>query len=113
MTAPASLSTCLLPPPSLLLPHCRFHISQKHGPERRLTPAAWPPTSRSDGPPTGPRPDLEGGLYYVIARGVERRATFRADADRESFPRPLAAGSTRGERQGLIPFSCAESNSEG
>jgi len=35
--------------------------------------------------PRGPRLDIEGGLYHVIARGVERRPIFRDDADREGF----------------------------
>jgi putative transposase len=39
--------------------------------------------------PRGPRLDIEGGLYHVIARGVERRPIFRDDTDRQSFLRRL------------------------
>jgi len=39
--------------------------------------------------PRGPRLDIEGGLYHVIARGVERRPIFRDDTDREGFLRRL------------------------
>ena len=35
--------------------------------------------------PRGPRIDVPEALYHVIARGVERRAIFRADRDREDF----------------------------
>ena len=39
--------------------------------------------------PRGPRLDIEGGLYHVIARGVERRLIFRDDTDRQGFLRRL------------------------
>jgi REP element-mobilizing transposase RayT len=39
--------------------------------------------------PRGPRLDIEGGLYHVIARGVERRPIFRDDTDRQGFVRRL------------------------
>ena len=35
--------------------------------------------------PRGPRIDVEGGLYHVIARGIERRAVFRDDQDRKGL----------------------------
>jgi putative transposase len=38
----------------------------------------------------GPRLDVAGALYHVIARGVERRAIFRDDVDRERFVERLA-----------------------
>ena len=41
--------------------------------------------------PRGPRIDVEGGLYHVIARGVERRAVFRDDQDRNGFVERLSA----------------------
>jgi REP element-mobilizing transposase RayT len=40
--------------------------------------------------PRGHRVDVLGGLYHVIGRGVERRAIFRSDGDREDFLRRLA-----------------------
>ena len=39
----------------------------------------------------GPRLDVEGGVYHVMARGVERRAIFRDDTDRQNFLRRLEA----------------------
>jgi len=41
--------------------------------------------------PRGPRLDVEGGVYHVMARGVERRAIFRDDTDRQKFLRRLEA----------------------
>jgi len=41
--------------------------------------------------PRGPRLDVAGALYHVIARGVERRAVFRDDRDRGDFLRRVAA----------------------
>ena len=35
--------------------------------------------------PRGPRLDVIGVLYHVIARGIERRAIFVDDEDRERF----------------------------
>jgi len=35
--------------------------------------------------PRGPRLDIEGGLYHVIARGVGRRPIFCDDTDRQGF----------------------------
>jgi hypothetical protein len=34
--------------------------------------------------PRGPRLDVEGGVYHVMALGVERRAIFRDDTDSPS-----------------------------
>jgi hypothetical protein len=39
--------------------------------------------------PRGPRLDVEGGVYQVMARGVGRRAIFRNDTDRQNFLRRL------------------------
>jgi putative transposase len=39
--------------------------------------------------PRGLRLDVEGGVYHVMARGVERRAIFRDDTDRQNFLRRL------------------------
>jgi REP element-mobilizing transposase RayT len=41
--------------------------------------------------PRRPRVDVEGALYHVIARGVERRAIFRDDRDRSRFVERLSA----------------------
>jgi hypothetical protein len=41
--------------------------------------------------PRAPRLDVEGGVYHVMARGVERRAIFRDDTDRQNFLRQLDA----------------------
>jgi REP element-mobilizing transposase RayT len=41
--------------------------------------------------PRRPRVDVEGALYHVIARGVERRAIFRDDRDRSRFVEGLSA----------------------
>jgi putative transposase len=41
--------------------------------------------------PRGPRLDVEGGGYHVMGRGVERRAIFRDDTDRQNFLRRLEA----------------------
>ena len=41
--------------------------------------------------PRGPRLDVEGALYHVIARGVERRAIFRDDRDRQGFVARMSA----------------------
>ena len=35
--------------------------------------------------PRNARIDIGGGLYHVIARGVERCAVFRTDTDRADF----------------------------
>ncbi len=40
--------------------------------------------------PRGPQIDVEGALYHVLARGVERRAVFRSERDREDFVQRLA-----------------------
>ncbi len=40
--------------------------------------------------PRGPRIDVEGALYHVIARGVERRPIFRCERDREDFVQRVA-----------------------
>jgi hypothetical protein len=32
---------------------------------------------------------VEGGVYHVIARGVERPPIFRDNTDRQGFVRPL------------------------
>ncbi len=40
--------------------------------------------------PRGPQIDVEGALYHVVARGVERRAIFRSERDREDFVQRLA-----------------------
>ncbi|MBI4518074.1 MAG: transposase [Deltaproteobacteria bacterium] len=40
--------------------------------------------------PRGPRIDIEGAVYHVIGRGVERRAIFRNDGDRRDFLKRLA-----------------------
>jgi REP-associated tyrosine transposase len=40
--------------------------------------------------PRGPRIDVEGALYHVIARGVERRAIFRDERDRSGFVERLS-----------------------
>ena len=37
------------------------------------------------------RLDVQGGLYHVIGRGVERRKVFRSDKDCEDFEGRLAA----------------------
>jgi len=39
----------------------------------------------------GLRLDVEGGVYHVMARGVERRAIFHDDTDRQNFLRRLEA----------------------
>src|SRR3972149_10674247 len=41
--------------------------------------------------PRGPRLDVEGALYHVIARGVERRAIFGDDRDRQGFVARMSA----------------------
>ena len=46
--------------------------------------------------PRGPRLDIEGGVYHVMARGVERHATFRDDTDRQNFLRRLTHGRSYG-----------------
>ncbi|MCB4791209.1 MAG: transposase [Elusimicrobia bacterium] len=38
------------------------------------------------------RINIEGGIYHVIQRGIERREIFKDDADREEFLRRLAEG---------------------
>jgi putative transposase len=38
----------------------------------------------------GPRVDIPNAVYHVIGRGVERRAVFRTDRDREDFLGRLA-----------------------
>ena len=52
--------------------------------------------------PRGPRLDIEGGLYHVIARGVERLPIFRDDADRQSLLRRLE---TVAGEEGLQAFA--------
>ena len=38
------------------------------------------------------RLNIEGGIYHVIQRGIERRDIFRDDADREEFINRLGKG---------------------
>jgi len=38
------------------------------------------------------RLEVEGGIYHVITRGIERRIIFKDDADREEFVRRLKEG---------------------
>jgi putative transposase len=45
----------------------------------------------------GPHLGVEGGVYHVMARGVERRAIFRDDTDRQNFLRPLEAVADEGD----------------
>ncbi len=40
--------------------------------------------------PRGPRLDAPGVLHHVMVRGIERRAPFRDDRDRDEFVRRLA-----------------------
>ncbi len=40
--------------------------------------------------PRGPRLDAPGTLHHVMVRGIERRAIFRDDRDRDDFVRRLA-----------------------
>ena len=54
--------------------------------------------------PRGPRLDVEGGVYQVMARGVERRAIFRDDTDRQNFLRRLEAVA---EEEDLVVFAYA------
>jgi putative transposase len=41
--------------------------------------------------PPGQRLDVEGGVYHVMARGLERRAIFCDDTDRQNCLRRLEA----------------------
>ncbi len=41
--------------------------------------------------PRGPRLDAPGVLHHGMVRGIERRAIFRTDTDREDFVARLAA----------------------
>ena len=52
--------------------------------------------------PRGPRLDVEGGVYHVMARGVERRAIFHDDTDRQNFLRRLE---TVAEEEDLAVFA--------
>ena len=38
------------------------------------------------------RINIEGGVYHVIQRGIERRELFKDNKDREEFLRRLAEG---------------------
>src|SRR5882724_795553 len=46
--------------------------------------------------PRGPRLDAPGTLHHVMARGIERSAIFRDDADRNEFIRRLGQIATVG-----------------
>ncbi len=46
--------------------------------------------------PRGPRLDAPGVLHHVMVRGIERRALFRDDRDRDDFLRRIASLTERG-----------------
>jgi len=58
--------------------------------------------------PGGPRLGVEGGVYHVMGRGVERRAIFRDDTDRQNFLRRLEAVA---EEKGLGRICAARASS--
>ena len=53
--------------------------------------------------PRGPRLDAPDALQHVIARGIERRAIFAHDGDRQDFLDRLARGVER-SHTGLLAW---------